>query len=415
MLIRRLNIASEIFLYILLYGITFSNAAVEGAVIFISIIFLIKLGLAAFNPKKDQFKLYLKTSINIFIGLLVLIIFISFLRNPHLKCSFRGFFRIIKYSVLFFALVDLFSHDTEKRTKRIFWGIIFIAGFTFLNGIFQNIFGFDILRQHTVNKLDYLERINGSFVHANDFGAYIILVLPLTFIFFSRNFSKKNRIAALLICLIGFYCILKTSSRGAWLGLIIGSIVYFIYYKKKFSLVIPLAMVLFITIFPTGLKRLLGIFSLHSGSALDRLKLWQGTWNMVKEHPILGFGINTYSQYFPFYKPADYPDLQYSHNSYLQMWSEIGIIGLLIFLVLILAVITLALRNIKNKIDSDKQGGQILLGFTCGYIAFLIQALFDTNLYSLVLLTSFWFYSAYILCLNKYLENKCKNRKGLEK
>ncbi len=408
MLIKRLNIASEIFLYILLYGITFSNAAVEGAVSLITVIFFFKLGLAVFKPKENSLKLDLKTPINIFIGLLFLIIFISFLRSAYFKHSFRGLFRIIKYSILYFALVDLFSQNTEQRAKRIFWAIIFIAGFTFLNGIFQNIFGFDILRQHTVNKLDYLERVNASFVHANDFGAYIILVLPLTFIFFSRYFPKRSRIIALLICLLGFYCILKTSSRGAWLGLIIGSIIYFIYYKKKFSVVIPLAMVLFITIFPTGLKRLLGIFSFHSGSALDRLKLWQGTWDMVKEHPILGFGINTYSQYFPFYKPADYPDIQYSHNSYLQMWSEIGIVGVLTFLALILTVIVLALRNIKKKIEVDKQTGQILLGFTCGYIAFLIQAGLDTNLYSLVLLTNFWVYASYILCLNKYLETKCK-------
>ncbi len=249
MLIKRLNIAGEIFLYILLYGITFSNAAVEGAVSLIAVIFFFKLGLAVFKPKGNSLKLDLKTPINIFIGLLFLIIFISFLRSAYFKHSFRGLFRIIKYSILYFALVDLFSRNTEQRAKRIFWAIIFIAGFTFLNGIFQNIFGFDILRQHTINKLDYLERVNASFVHANDFGGYIILVLPLTFIFFSRYFPKRNRITALLICLLGFYCILKTSSRGAWLGLIIGSIIYFIYYKKKFSALIPLAMVLFITIF----------------------------------------------------------------------------------------------------------------------------------------------------------------------
>lgn len=408
MLIRRLNITSEIFLYILLYGITFSNAAVEGAVILITLIFIIKIALSLLKPRNKLFKLHLKTPINIFIALLFVVILISFLRSGCFRCSLKGLIRTIKYIVLYFALIDLFSEENPLRLKRVFWGILFIAGFTFLNGIFQDIFGFDFIRQHTIDKLDYLHRVNGSFVHANDFGAYIILVLPLTFIFLSSRFSKANRLAALIICLLGFYCLLRTSSRGAWLGFIIGAVIYFIYYKKKFSLAIPLAMISFVIVFPNALKRVLSIFSSQQSTVWERLKLWQGTWDMVKEHPILGFGINTFSEYFPKFKPADYPDLKYTHNSYLQMWSEIGLIGLIIFLALIFTVMVLALRKNKEKIKISPQSGQILLGLTCGYIAFLIHAGLDTNLYSLVLLTNFWVYSAYIISLNKSLENQCK-------
>lgn len=408
MLTKRLNLASEIFLYILLFGITFSNAAVEGAVIFITLIFFTKLALALFKPQNEAAKLHLKTPVNIFIALLFIVIIISFLRSDCFRCSLKGLFRTIKYIVLYFALTDLFAEENSSRLKRVFWGILFIAGFTFLNGIFQDIFGFDFIRQHTIDQLDYLHRINGSFVHANDFGAYIILVLPLTFIFLSGRFSKTSRAAALLICALGLYCLLRTSSRGAWLGFVIGAVIYFIYYKKKFSLVIPLAMLSLIIVFPAGLKRVLSIFSFQQNTVWERLKLWQGTWDMVKEHPILGFGINTFSEYFPKFKPVDYPDLKYTHNSYLQMWSEIGLIGLIIFLALIITVVIFALRKNKEKMNIRPADGQILLGFACGYIAFLIHAAFDTNLYSLVLLTSFWVYSAYTLSLNKYLEIKCK-------
>jgi len=406
MLAKRLNIASEIFLYILLFGITFSNAAVEGAVIFIVLIFITKLALAWIKPKNDLFKLHLKTPINIFIALLFAVVVISFLRSGCFRCSLKGLFRTIKYIVLYFAVTDLFAEENPSRPKRIFWGILFIAGFTFLNGIFQDIFGFDFIRQHTIDQLDYLHRINASFVHANDFGAYIILVLPLTFIFLSKRFSKTNRITALTVCALGLYCLLRTSSRGAWLGFIIGAIIYFIYYKKRFSLAIPLAMVSLIIVFPAGLKRVLSIFSSQQNTVWERLKLWQGTWDMIKEHPVLGFGINTFSEYFPRFKPADYPDLKYTHNSYLQMWSEIGLVGLTIFLALIFTVIILALRKNKEKMNIRPREGQILLGFICGYIAFLIHAGLDTNLYSLVLLTSFWVFNAYILSLNKKIEDK---------
>jgi hypothetical protein len=50
--------------------------------------------------------------------------------------------------------------------------------------------------------------------------------------------------------------------------------------------------------------------------------------------------------------------------------------------------------------------GFVLLGLIAGYIAFLIQTGLDTNLYSLVLTTNFWIITAYIVSLNKNIEEK---------
>jgi O-antigen ligase len=148
---------------------------------------------------------------------------------------------------------------------------------------------------------------------------------------------------------------------------------------------------------------MIDIFSLGGSSGWERIQLWKGTWNMIKEHPVLGFGINTYSKYFPLYKPPDYPDIRYAHNSYLQMWSEIGLVGLGVFLCLIFAVLKNALCKIREKINKGFLG-LVFLGLLAGYIAFLVQSAFDTNLYSLVLFTLFWVMTAYLVCLDKYLK-----------
>lgn len=403
MLIKNLNIIQEFFIWFILFSITFSNAAVEISFGFISLIFIIKFFL---NHKIPIIKRLnnLRTPLNIFLFIIFIIYIVSFMRSEFPKDSFKGILRIIKYSLLYFSLYEFFSSDI-KRIKRIFWAIIVISGFTFLNGIFQSLSGFDILRQHLIDKTDCLLRINASFVHPNDYGSFIIAMLPLSLLFLLPKLPKNKRIILLIVLILGLFCLIRTSSRGAWLGFIIGLIIFFYSYNKKLAIILPIALIILISVFPNGLNRMSSLFSGAQNSSWERTKLWEGTWNMIKEHPITGFGINTFSDYFPKFKPADYPDARYAHNSYMQMWSEIGIIGLMTFLGLIITALWTTFNKFNKKISCGFEG-MLLLSLVSGWTAFLVQAALDTNLYSLVLITLFWFITALIIALNKHLETR---------
>lgn len=397
MLIKNINILTEISLWLLLFGMTFSNSATEIFAITIIAFFVIKrILLKSFKPPK--------TPVNLILYAICAIVFITFLRSAYFSESIRGFIRIAKFVLLFFALTEFFSEDAN-RMKRAFWVIMTVACVTFLNGIFQSVYGFDILRHRQINDLDIFRRINASFIHSNDFGAYIIFVLPVTFCFLCSSLKNRQRALLVLNFLLGAYCLFRTSSRSAWLGLLIGLIVYLFFYKRKLSVVVPLAIVLFVMFLPHGFDRIKSLFASEHNTVWERTQLWKGTWDMVKVHPFFGFGINTFSQYFHLFKPKDYPDLRYAHNSYLQMWSEIGVFGLLAYLGLIFTVLVKTLRGMREKLKSGIYGF-ILLGAITGYIAFIIQSGLDTNLFSLVLTTLFWVMTAYLISLNKFLEEK---------
>ncbi len=408
--INILNYITEITLWILLFGSTFSNSISEITMGIIIGAFVLKkiLSKKYSPPACSNFacrRAGLPASpINLMLYVLCAIVFVTLLRSAYFSESIRGFVRIVKYAFLYFALIDLFQSDA-KRLKRTFWVLMIVAFITFLNGIFQSIFGFDILRHRGIIKEDYLMRIMASFIHPNDFGAYIIFILPLTFCFFSSYLKKNQKVFLVISCLLGCYCLLRTSSRGAWIGILIGILVYFFFYKKKISMIVPLAIIFLIIVSPNGFDRLKSLFAIEQNTVWERVQLWKGTWNMVKVHPFFGFGVNTFSRYFLEYKPAIYPDIRYTHNSYLQMWSEIGIFGLLVFLSIIFTVLRITVRDMKNKMQKGLEGF-ILLGLAAGYIAFLIQSGLDTNLFSLVLTTLFWVMTAYLVSLNKFLEEK---------
>ena len=74
-----------------------------------------------------------------------------------------------------------------------------------------------------------------------------------------------------------------------------------------------------------------------------RTELWHVAWEITKDHPVNGVGLNNYTIQAPLYvrKPgalrsvaliADKPHVV--HNTYLQMLAEAGVIGLVLMLVL---------------------------------------------------------------------------------
>ncbi|MFA5337304.1 MAG: O-antigen ligase family protein, partial [Candidatus Omnitrophota bacterium] len=397
MFIKQLNYITEFFLWVLVFGITLGNAPTEVASYWIIFLFLVK-------------KIILKdikfpgSLMDVLFCIFFVIVFVSFLRSNNFNDSLRGFSRVPKYLFLYLALTDFFAGD-KKRITRFFWVIMAVSTVTFLNGIFQSIFGFDIFKHNVMNKSEHLLRINSAFVHPNDFAAYIVTVLPLALLFFKKELSSKKRIILAAIFLIGLYCLMRTSSRGAWVGFIFAMIFFFSVYRRKMLIFIPIVAIVVILLAPSGIYRVKDLLKPSEGSAGERMVLWQGTWTMIKSHPVLGSGINTFMKNFEKYYPTSCQQGFYVHNSYLQMWSEIGIVGLIVFLAIPLTVIIRAFTNIKTKIRSSPEG-VILLSSICGYISFLVHAAVDNNLFSLVLTTLFWVFSAYIVSFNNYLKEK---------
>lgn len=399
--IKFINTLFEFNLILLFFGITVSaNAIVEVCVAVLIGLFLVKrlfFERGAFVPK---------TAVNALIYILAAVTFISFLRSSFWKESFRGVIRVIKYPFLFFAIIDFLKEDFN-RIRRLFWAVVCVSLLAYINGIFQSIWGFDFFRHRTLNKAEALHRISASFVHPNDFGAFIISVLPLSMLFLAQSLPKLKRFLLCVISIAGIYCLLQTSSRAAWLGFFCAALIFLLFYNKRIALIAMGALVSLFFVFPHGMERVTSAFRYflkgETNTVWERIQLWKGTSTMIGEHPILGFGINTFSKYFPQYKPADYPDVRYCHNSYLQMWSEIGIIGLVAFLLIVVTIVMGAIRYLKTNKDRSLRWW-LLLSFTAGYVAFLVQSGFDTNLYSLVLTTLFWSLSAAIVALTQTKE-----------
>jgi len=67
----------------------------------------------------------------------------------------------------------------------------------------------------------------------------------------------------------------------------------------------------------------------YSGSV--RLTQWEETWNMLKDHPMMGAGLAGYPEALDPYHTHSYIEIfQYPHNLFLNAWTELGLLGLVL-------------------------------------------------------------------------------------
>jgi tetratricopeptide (TPR) repeat protein len=120
---------------------------------------------------------------------------------------------------------------------------------------------------------------------------------------------------------------------------------------------------------------------------------------MIKDHPLLGSGIGTYKYntlkyQAEFFKQGEnrslYPHgfAEKAHNEYLQLWAEIGIVGLGIFIWLIISYFGCGIKILRKIKDEYKQG--IIIGLMGSVVAVLIDGLFGFPLHLPATIILFW-------------------------
>lgn len=138
-----------------------------------------------------------------------------------------------------------------------------------------------------------------------------------------------------------FLADLCTFSRGGYVGLF-AMLIFFGAFafshmrerisfrqKKKVALVVMIILLFSLLIAPVR-NRLMDTLSVAEGSNRARIALWGEAIFHIKERPLLGYGLGNYPLQV---KPStEYREPIYIHNIYLDIWAELGIVGLMLFL-----------------------------------------------------------------------------------
>jgi len=133
-----------------------------------------------------------------------------------------------------------------------------------------------------------------------------------------------------------------------------------------------------------------------------RFYIWKGTWNMIKERIVTGWGTGNFIFHYPYFRFREYflrpqatPITNHPHCQYLEIWAENGIIALILFG----ALFILAMHNGIKK--HTNQSFEIFLFAFPGIIAVLVDNILSTNLTNTSTAMYFWFLLGLCFSWNK--------------
>ncbi|MBQ2727444.1 MAG: O-antigen ligase family protein, partial [Clostridia bacterium] len=185
---------------------------------------------------------------------------------------------------------------------------------------------------------DIAGRAVGTLENPNMFGEYLILLLPLAFAMLIGRGEGMRKISALFcIGVLGTGLILSMS-RGAWLGLIFGMLLFlFMWHRRSMWLILAgAAAVPFLPlIVPERIwNRLASIGNLADSSTAYRVHIWHSSSAMIRDNYMAGIGVGegAWFKLYPLYAYMGVGAAPHSHNLFMQIWLDLGLIGFVLFL-----------------------------------------------------------------------------------
>jgi len=322
--------------------------------------------------------------------------------------------------LLYFIVTN--NINDEQQINYIINALLIIGGLFGIYGILQyNGIDFSFWT-HNIGR----QKVFGLFGNVNYFAEYLIVPLPLAVSLFFVRRNKFKKILLLIGILTMGASLTVTITRSSYLGFGVSLIFMFFLYlarrgknfikENKKIFIIILAIIILITFLfalPNPLnkpgtviskiKGRISVVQLTQGSSIKRrIAIWKFTALMIKDHPLLGSGLGTFkynslNYQAKFFDQGEnrhlypYGFADEAHNEYLQLWAELGIIGLGIFIWLIISYFSYGLKLLK-KIRDDGSGYKqgIIIGLMGAVVAVLVDGIFGYPLHLPATIVLFW-------------------------
>lgn len=196
-------------------------------------------------------------------------------------------------------------------------------------------------------------RVYATLSNPNNFAEVLVMMLPFygAVIFNAKTFVKKATFTILALpVLVVLFC---TGSRGGWIAFAVFMLVYTFLKNKRLLPFMVVAGIMAVPFLPQHIyRRILTLFRLSSDtSAQYRIKIIKTSWPMLKDYFLTGVGLGTdvFMDVVANYKQYVNKIPVHTHLLYMQIWVEMGIMGILSFLWFMFRTIKSAVTSILEK------------------------------------------------------------------
>ncbi len=309
----------------------------------------------------------------------------------------------VHLSFILFYFVVVNTIRTKKQWSALIKLFLLSAFVVALYGVMQNFMG--VQGSESWLDEDMFEgirvRVYSFFNNPNVLGEFLVLSIPLTAAMLWGKMKGEHKTLFGFILLSMAACMIFTWSRGAWLGVFFACALFFVIMDKRWVflgvlalLLLPLLMVLSGN--TTILERLLSVGNTADTSTAYRVSIWQASVQMIRDFWVSGIGIGSeaFKSVYPVYSLAGADFALHSHNLYLQVWVEMGIVGIVALLSMVLMFVKQVFSNAVIGIHRTDSHAKLVIALGAGVLGFLLQGLTDYVWYNYKILMIFWIFLA---------------------
>jgi O-antigen ligase len=279
-------------------------------------------------------------------------------------------------------------------TATIFGGLALAVLFVCILAMQQHFGGLQASREIAAKTMDLTKapkdfvlrltsnRVYGPFVYPNALAGFLVVAFAPTLAWiWVRSRGWDARIKWLALAFTGgvmIFCLMLTGSRGGLVsfGAMALAVLWCLIPKdgrRVATAVVVLALALGLV---AVIGRQGGFVHFGTKSLEARTDYWRGAIAIIKDHPWAGTGPGTFGSIYPKYKTASTEEAQAVHNSYLQMWSDSGVLAFIAFAALWLVALRDSVRLAQER------AGDVAAAAVCGaLVGWTIHGFVDFDLY----------------------------------
>jgi O-antigen ligase len=186
---------------------------------------------------------------------------------------------------------------------------------------------------------DGVRRLASVYGSPNNLGLFLGRCFPFALAYIITTVDYKRRIVAAVTGALILATVALSQSAGAiFIGIpaAVVAVLLFVWGRRA---LLPLAGLAALGAaafaFAVQSARFARLLDLTTGTNFIRIRVWQSAWNIVKEHPITGIGLDQFLYAFrgAYIMPDAWhePNLSHPHNFILDFWLRLGIVGVAVF------------------------------------------------------------------------------------
>lgn len=279
---------------------------------------------------------------------------------------------------------------TERKLKKllafIYIGVVAAAAVA----IVQRFLGVSVSSSYTdlANNPGMPGRVYSVYENPNNYAEIIVLLFPAAAVWTTILKEKYQRIYAMAGLALPVAALLMTYSRASWVGFGLAVIVFLFFCCKRILPAFFLLALMAIPLLPQTIwHRILTIGSLNDSSNMFRIYVWSAALDIVRDHGLIGLGLGPHNfqpVYWRYMSPHATTAL-HAHMIYLEIWIEMGLLGIGSYLVYYLTTVR---RAVVHFAQASKAARLVLIAGVSSLagIAFIAAAEY------------IWFYPRVMYC-----------------